>query len=348
MKAARTALVLAVALGLPDAWADDADDWLRQEMLARRIPGIALKIIHHGSETKTACYGLANLELKAPVATNTVFEIGSVTKQFTAACILILQQQGKLSIEDPVHRHLHGTPPAWTNITIRQLLSHTSGIRSYTGLEGFEWRQHLTQAQFIRAIGRFNLEFAPGESWKYSNTGYNLLGYIVENVSGTNYWEFMRRHLLEPSAMHATTDRNPTMIIPNRAAGYEQTNHLHINRDPDLTDVYAAGALTSTIGDLAKWCFTLDTTNLLTAESKALMWTPQCLNNGKPTGYGLGWFVETNGNRTIIGHGGATSGFSASIQRFHEDDLTVILLTNTDEMVATKLARRVGLIYLGE
>ena len=186
------------------------------------------------------------------------------------------------------------------------------------------------------------MDFAPGDAWKYSNSGYNLLGYIVENVSGTNYWQFLREHILQPLGMNATTDRNPGVIITNRAAGYEQTNHVHINRDYDLTDVFAAGALVSTIGDLARWNAALDSTNLLTAESKALMWKPQLLNDGKPTNYGFGWFVETVEGRHVNGHGGATSGFSASIQRFPDADLTVILLTNTDEMFATSLARQVG------
>lgn len=344
MKRICAVLLLALGLALPPSSvrADAIDDLLRQELAAHRIPGAALKILRHGIPVKTACYGFANLELAVPVFTNTVFEIGSVTKQFTAACILLLQQQGKLSLEDPINRYLPDAPPVWKGITIRHLLSHTSGIKSYTGLDGFEWRRHLTQAQFIERLGALPLEFAAGDSWKYSNSGYNLLGYIVENVSGRNYWDFLRANILQPAGMIATTDRNPRTIIPNRAAGYEQTNHIHINRDYDLTDVFSAGAMVSTIEDLARWNATLDTTNLLTAASKALMWKLQLLNDGKPTKYGLGWFIETVEGHRVIGHGGATSGFSSSIQRFPDDDLTVILLTNTDEMIGTTLARKIA------
>lgn len=344
----RAILLLVLGLGClsPRAMADAIDDLLRKEMSSRRIPGAALKIIQRGAEVKTACYGLANLELEVPVTTNTVFEIGSVTKQFTAAAILLLQQQGKLSIDDSIVRYLKHTPPAWTNITLRHLLSHTSGIKSYTGLDGFEWRRRLTQEQFIQAIGAQPLEFAPGTSWKYSNSGYNLLGYVIENVSGTNYWQFLRTRLLHPIGMYATTDRNPGTIIPHRAAGYEQTNHLHINRDYDLTDIFAAGALVSTIEDLARWNLALDSTNLLSAASKTSMWETQKLNDGTATKYGLGWFIEVIEGRDVIGHGGATSGFSATIQRFQDEQLTVILLTNTDEMIATSLARKIGLLYL--
>lgn len=346
----RAALLLFLGMGLlvSRAMADALDELVRQEMSARRIPGVALTIINRGVVVKSAGYGLANLELGVPVTTNTVFEIGSVTKQFTAAGILLLQQQGKLSIEDPINLYLKHTPAAWTNIAIRHLLAHTSGIKSYTGLEGFEWRRRLNQTQFIQAIGTRPLEFAPGDSWKYSNSGYNLLGYIIENVSGTDYWSFLRSRVFQRLDMSATTDRDPGTIIPNRAAGYEQTNSLHVNRDYDLTDVFAAGAMVSTIGDLAKWNIALDSTNLLSAASKTFMWNSQRLNDGTLTKYGLGWFIETLEDRHVIGHGGATSGFSATVQRFSDDQMTVILLTNTDEMIATSLARKIGFLYLGD
>ena len=140
--------------------------------------------LQDGKAVKTAAYGLANLELNVPAKPETVFEIGSITKQFTAAGILLLAQEGKLSVDDRISKHLKDTPEAWSNVTIRHLLTHTSGIKSYTGLNGFQIWRHLTQAQFIKAIGKEPMEFQPGDSWKYCNTGFNLLGYIIENVSG--------------------------------------------------------------------------------------------------------------------------------------------------------------------
>src|SRR5262249_29607351 len=158
---------------------------------------------------KTSAYGLANLELSVPVTPETVFEIGSVTKQFTAALILLLEQDGKLSADDKIGRFLSPIPEAWQDITVRHLLTHTSGIKSYTGLEGFELRRHLTQAQFIAAIGKQPLEFQPGQTWKYSNTGFNLLGFIVENVSGSSYWAILSQRILRPLGMSSTTNRLP-------------------------------------------------------------------------------------------------------------------------------------------
>ncbi len=178
-----------------------------------------------------------------------------------------------------------------------------------------------------------------------SNTGCNLLGFIIENVSGKNYWDFMSERIFQPLGMNATTNRLPGIIIPNRAAGYEEKNHVLINRDYDLTDVFAAGALVSTMGDLAKWNAALDGEGLLNAASKEQMWTPAKLNDGKPTRYGFGWFLGPRLGHRNIGHSGSTSGFSASLQRFPDDKLAVIVLTNTGQGIATTLAEKVANFY---
>jgi CubicO group peptidase (beta-lactamase class C family) len=335
-------LVCLVALPAP---ADQVDDYIHAQMAERRIPGVALTIIQNGNALKTAAYGLADLEQNVPVTTNTAFEIGSITKQFTAAGILLLQQEGKLSVTDKISKFLNGVPDSWTNITIKHLLTHTSGIKNYTGLTGFELTRHLTQKQFIDEMRKQPLDFEPGESWKYCNTGYNLLGLIIENVSTTNYWAYMNQKIFRRLGMSATTDRRPSTIIPNRAHGYEQTNRTWINRDYDLTDVFSAGAIVSTVGDLAKWNTALDRDDLLNAASKDQMWTVAKLNSGKPTKYGLGWYLDIVEKHKNIGHGGSTSGFSATIQRFPDDHLTVIILTNTDEQIATTIAKKIAIFY---
>jgi D-alanyl-D-alanine carboxypeptidase len=339
-------LLLAFITCLQIARADPIDDLVQQEMNTHRIPGVALVVIRDGRAIKTAAYGLANLELSVPVQSNTVFEIGSLTKQFTAASLLLLQQQGKLSVDDRISKHLSDIPGAWTNITIRHLLTHTSGIKSYTGMEGFEFSKHLTQKQFIAALALSKPDFVPGAAWKYSNSGYSLLGFIVENASGQSYWQFLRENIWRPLGMNATTARDPGVIITNRAAGYEQTNRVHINRDYDLTDVYSAGAIVSTVGDLALWNRALDAEQLLTRESKSQMWTPARLSDGQPTSYGFGWYIQTFDGHRNLAHNGATSGFSASVQRFPDDGLHVIVLTNTDEMIAGPLARKLAAFYL--
>ena len=332
------------------AGADKVDRAVQAVMRRHPIPGLALEIIKNGKCVKRAGYGLANLEWQTPVTPRTVFEIGSITKQFTAAGILLLAQDGKLSLDDRIALHLKDTPESWKDITLRHLLTHTSGIKNYTALNGFGLAKHLTQAQFIRQLGAYPLDFQPGEKWSYCNSGFNLLGYVIENVSGANYWQFMRDRIFGPLGMSCTTHRDPRDIIPLRAGGYEtNAGGQYVNRDSDLTDIFAAGAIVSTVGDLAKWNASLDTQKLLTAASEKEMWTPLRLNNGKTRDYGFGWYLNPLQGHQNIGHSGSTSGFSASIQRFPGDGLVVIVLTNSDEEgAATQVAKEMALLYLGK
>ncbi len=341
--------ILALLFAL-NAVADPVDEMVATEMAKLQIPGLALKVAQHGKEIKTAAYGFANLEWNVPATTNTVFEIGSVTKQFTAACIMLLVEQGKISLDDPINLYLKNTPASWSGITIRHLLTHTSGIKNYTALDGFELSRRLTQAQFIAQIGAVPTVFPPGEKFSYSNSGYNLLGYIVENVSGKKYWEFLSEKILGPLQMNATTNREPSRILKLRAAGYDldKTNGL-VNRDVDYTDLFSAGEIVSTVGDLMKWDAALDSEKILKNSSKEQMWTSAKLNNGKATGYGFGWFLETLNGHKLIGHPGSTSGFAAANLRFPDDGLTVVVLCNSGgDGVANQVAKAVAGIYLAE
>jgi CubicO group peptidase (beta-lactamase class C family) len=199
-------------------------------------------------------------------------------------------------------------------------------------------------------MGAYPLDFQPGEKWAYCNSGFNLLGYVIENVSGTNYWSYMRERIFGPLGMSSTTNRDPRGVIPFRANGYETNKSgQYVNRDYDLTDIFSAGAIVSTVDDLAKWNASLDSQKLLNAASEKEMWTPLTLRNGKTHDYGFGWFLSPLQGHQNIGHSGSTSGFSASIQRFPKDGLTVIVLTNSDEEgIATKVAKEIALLYLGK
>jgi D-alanyl-D-alanine carboxypeptidase len=323
--------------------ADKVDDFINTEMAKHRIPGLALAVVQAGQPHRISMYGLANVELKSPARPESVFEIGSLTKQFTSACILMLAQDGKLSLDDKIAKHLTNVPPAWSNITIRHLLTHTSGLCNYTGHDGFELTKHLTQAQFIKALAALPSDFAPGEQAKYCNSGYNLLGHIIENVSGKTYWAFLAERIWEPLGITSATNRDPSIVVPNRVDGYLRRNGAWQNRDSDLTDIFSAGAIVMTIGDLVKWNAALDTDRLLNASSRAQMWTPAKLNNGRETQYGFGWRIGQQDGHKNIGHSGSTSGFSSSLQRFPDDKLTVIVLCNSDEPnIATTLARGIA------
>ncbi len=347
MKHFLIAAVLAALLC--QARGDQVDDYVSAEMAKAHVPGLTLEVIQNGKPAKSAAYGFANLELKVPATLDTVFEIGSVTKQFTAACALLLENEGKLAVRDPISKYLATAPAAWSNITIRHLLTHTSGIKSYTGLSGFELTRRLTQEQFIAALARLPLEFAPGAQAKYSNSGYNLLGYIIENASGKSYWEFLAGRIFGPLNMTTATNRDPTILVPNRADGYLHKDGAFMNRDSDLTDVFSAGSIVCAIGDLARWNSVLDGESLLSASMKARMWTPAKLNGGRETPYGFGWRIGEFQGRKNIGHSGSTSGFSASLQRFPDDRLAVIVLCNSGEPnIATTIAKGIAAIRLRE
>jgi D-alanyl-D-alanine carboxypeptidase len=339
-------LALAIAtvmLGSGRARADAIEDLIAGEMGNQGTVGVACLILRDGQPPRGIYRGTADLEWNEPVNAETVFEVGSVTKQFTAAGILLLAQDGKLTLDDKISLHLTNTPSSWAGITLRHLMTHTSGIASYDNLDGFELRLRLTQAKFIKRLAAQPLAFQPGDSWSYCNSGFNLLAYVIENVSGTNYWDFLAQRIFRPLDMTHTTRRDPRLIIPHRASGYEKSKNGLVHRNSDLTDLSGAGAIVSTVEDLAKWNAALNGDRLLSAASKREAWTPVKLNNGETKDYGLGWHLQPLDGHMNIGHSGSTSGFSASLQRFPDDGLAVILLSNTDDLgFATRLAKKIA------
>jgi D-alanyl-D-alanine carboxypeptidase len=329
--------------------ADAIDDFVYAEIKKRQIQGLALGVIHRGREIKTAEYGLANVELNTKVNKDTVFEIGAVTTQFTTAGILILMQDGKLSLDDEISRHLSNTPPAWRGITIRDLLTQSSGLKNFTALtNGFELTKHLTQAEFIGKIADFPLSPKAGETNIYCSTGFRLLEFIIENASGKNYWDFLDTRIFQPLGMRNSGDREPTRIIANRADGYEiLKNGTLSNRDSDLTDMGGAGAMTTCIRDMLKWDDALNTEKILSTASKQLMWTQVDLPNGKKGTFGLGCRVERNGVFRLVYYSGSTSGFSCAYMRVPELGLGIVVLTNTGEAgTAISISRMIANSYL--
>ena len=347
MKRLSIAVFLLVAHSV--ALADPVSDYVQAEMRTQNIPGVCLAVLRDGKPNEVRPFGLANVELNVPVTTETVFEIGSVTKQFTATLIMLLSEEGKLTLEDGIQRHLPGLPPSWTNITLRHLLSHTSGITNYNSLSGFEVARRLKSASFIKQISRHPLMFKPGEAWSYGNSAFNLAGYVIEKASGKPYWDFLEERIFKPAAMTTSRSRDQRMVITNRASGYEFDDGKLINRDSELTDVFSAGAIVSTVPDLVKWVAALEADKIVSRSSREEMWRPATLNNGKTVAYGLGWRLEEHSGHKHIGHSGSTAGFSASLQRFPDDMLTVIVLCNLGKQgIATRLGRGVADLYFGK
>lgn len=329
------------------AFADEADRVVRERMLERNIPGAAVAVIKNGKVVKMKGYGLASVEFDVPVTNETVFEIGSVSKQMTAAAIMLLVEDGKIRLDDPISRYLPNTPETWRNVTVRHLLTHSSGIKSYTSLTGFELSRRVKIDGFIRQLAPHPLEFMPGDQTIYSNSGYNLLAYIIETQSGKPYIQFMRERIFTPLGMTKTADRDPQFIVKNRAAGYEWNINRLSGRDDSLTDLMGAGSIVSTISDMVKWDAALKGTRFLKPESRREWWTQYTFNNGKPSVYGFGWRISEIREHKMIGHTGQTAGFGAANFRYVNDGVNVIVLTNLGEIgLGGQLAASIAKIYI--
>lgn len=309
------------------AQADAIDDYIRLDMQKRRIPGLALAVVKNGVVVKAQGYGIANLETDTPVIPETVFELASLTKQFTAAAIMLLVEEGRVGLDDRVSKYLNDTPDSWNNITVRHLLTHTSGLPAMDkGFEGLVWTFRVSTAEMYSAARRDPVEFTPGNRWQYSDVGYFLLGMIIESASGRKYREFLAERIFRPLGMTATTVLDQRAIIKNRARGYTLFNNelINIRRDVQV-ELPSHFGIFSTVLDLAKWDGALNSQKLLKQSSLALMWTPVTLNNGRTYPYGFGWEVKEQRGHRVVGHTGITG---TEIRRFPGDSLTVIVLTN--------------------
>ena len=288
-------------------------------------------------------YGMANFEWGIPNGPSTKFRLGSITKQFTAMLILQLEQQGKLSVNDPISKHVPDSPASWQNITIHHLLTHTSGIPNLTSFPDYQKTMMMPSppAESMKKFRDKPLDFDPGTKFSYSNSGYILLGLIVENVTGKKYADVLRDQILVPAGMNDTGYDLDTTLIPNRAAGYTRSPKGLANAAfIDMTIPHAAGAMYSTTEDLKKWDAILQTEKLLPDSAKQRYWTPF-----KDT-YAYGWDVRKQDGVTVESHGGGINGFATMIIRIPEEKLLVVTLSNVLPSQAGKLANE--LVRLAE
>ena len=339
-----------------DATNATVDTYIAEQLAAERIPGLALGVVRDGKLIKAQGFGLANIELFVPVSPETVFQTGSVGKQFTAAAVMMLVQEGKIGLDDKISKYLAGTPEKWKDVTVRNLLTHTSGIADYANDENLKHsgpinlRQDYTEDELFQKFTTLPMDFKPGKKWSYSNTGYVLLGILIHKVTGEFYGDFLHERLFRPLGMNSTRIISEADTIPNRSAGYELVNGVIKNQQwvsPTLNTT-ADGALYTNVLDIAKWDAALYTEQLLKKSSLEQMWTPVTLTDREQHPYGFGWdLAEVNGHR-MIEHGGAWQGFTAHISRYLDDRLTVIVLTNldADHSRADVIAHTVAAKYL--
>jgi CubicO group peptidase (beta-lactamase class C family) len=314
------------------AGVDSLDRYVRSEVARQRVPGLSVAVLRGDSVVLARGYGYANLEHHVPASDSTVYEVGSISKQFTAAAIVLLSKEGRLGLDDPITRYLPEGSAVWPSVTIRHLLTHTSGI-SDESLDTIDWRKDYAEEELVRLAAAQPLLFPPGESESYSSTGYTLLGVIIHRVTGELYGDLLRDRIFRPLDMRGARVNSDTDIEPNRSAGYLFEHGALKNRDwtsPSLTATADRG-LSFSARDLIQWAVALNHDKPLGRAGFEASWTPVRLNRGWTVPYGLGWQLLQQRGFRRIGHGGARDGFRTTIQRYPDFDLTVIVLTNLDE-----------------
>ncbi|MGB7904913.1 MAG: serine hydrolase domain-containing protein, partial [Steroidobacteraceae bacterium] len=289
-------------------------------------------------------YGLANVELDVPVKPDTVFQTGSVGKQFTAMAVMMLVEEGKLGLDDPIVNYFPGAPATWQGITVRHLLTHTSGIKDWEGKTDLDYRKDYTEDELVQVAMKLPPDFAPGTQWSYSNTGYVLLGILVHKVSGKFYGDFLAERVFAPLGMASTRIISESDIVKNRAAGYTLATGKLQNQEwvsPSLNTT-ADGSLYTTTLDLAKWDAALGARRFLKPGSYQAMWSPVKLQDGTTYPYGFAWGFDVQRREPAIQHTGSWQGFKTAIVRYPGPKLTVIVLANLDQADPVFLATTVA------
>src|SRR5688572_19368382 len=343
------------------AQADKVDEYIEAEMRRHHIPSLSLAVLQAGKVVKLKAYGLANMELNVRATPNTVYQLQSITKSFVASGIMLLVEDGKLGLDDRITTYLSGLPQAWSGVTVRHILTHTSGIPNFvsdqgSGKEIIAFAQKASSSEEIIgwAAGR-PLRFVPGAARRYSNTGYHLLGMIIEKVSGKSWGQFLHERIFGPLDMTSTRVYSALDIIPNRASGYIRFGSVAQNglwMTPAIMES-AAGGLVSTVEDMARWEIALEAARILKPSTLAQMEVPIKLNDGSiaqgndGTRYGLGWELQSYEGHRVVGHGGdQVTGFTTKLSRFTDDKLAVIVLDNLMPLDVGGITRRVAGFYV--
>jgi CubicO group peptidase (beta-lactamase class C family) len=334
------------------------DEVVAEQMREQKIPGTSLAVVRDGRVIKATGYGLANMELNVPVTPQSIFQTASLGKQLTATAVMMLVEAGKVGLDDKLAKYFPEESAAWKDIAIRHLLTHTSGIPDIFGesekdtyTKGIlDFRRDYTEDEIVRRFLALPLDFTPGERFNYSNTGYMLLGPLIQRVTGKPWAEFLQERIFRPLGMTSTRVMSEEDIIPNRCSGYRLIGGKLQNQEwiPTSLNATSDGGHYTSVLDLAKWDAALYGESLLKKSSLEQMWTPVKLNSGELFPYGFGWEIaDANGHRVLY-HTGGNQGFYVSISRYVDDRLTVVVMNNLDEFAADtlRIARSVAAVYL--
>src|ERR1700722_6088248 len=348
--AASTLFLVSADAQNSSATPDSVGDYVRSEMQTQHIPGLSLLVSKGGQVVRAEGFGLANVELQAPVKAETVFQSGSVGKQFTATAVMMLVEEGKVALDDPLTKYFSDAPASWKEVTVRQLLSHTAGFTDYP--EKFDFRKDWTEDELLKMVEGVPLAYPPGTKWDYSNLGYLTLGILIHRVTGEFYGDFLQQRIFQPLGMQTTRIISEADIVPNRAAGYRLVKGELKNQEwvSPVLNTTADGSLYFTTLDLAKWDAALYTEKLLKRSSLDLMFTPMKLKNGQinKSNYGFGWVIDQRNGHRCVHHDGSWQGFETAIARYVDDRLTVVALNNLADSDPGKIVRHVAELYLAD
>ncbi|MHC9086080.1 serine hydrolase domain-containing protein [Luteimonas sp. RIT-PG2_3] len=344
-------MALALACTCAPVLADEVDDFMREHLAATNTPGAAVVMIKGGEIVRAQGFGYANLEHRVPVHVDTIFQSGSIGKMFTAVAVMLMVEDGKLALDTPIRTYLPDAPATWDRITVRHLLTHTSGLgRNYytygkvTPGE-FDLRLDYSDAQMMQFFYRARIDFPAGQKLSYSNTGYALLGYLVKHVGGVAYGDVLKQRVFRPLNMHTAGQIDDAGIVPNRAAGYtlDSAGQLH-NQDwvAPTANATGDGTLYLTVLDFAKWEMAVRERRILKPESWAQILAPARLNSGKTYPYGFGWFLGKHNGHAAQYHSGGWQGFSTFYVRYLEEDTALVALTNRTAGRADEIAVNVA------
>ena len=328
-----------------------ADSLVYTYLAESRAPSAAFAVIRGSDTLAYGAHGLADVDAwRAPTAA-TIYEIGSNTKQFTSAAIMKLVEQGKLKLDDDLSKYLPQFPLQGRKVSIRQLLNHTSGIHSYTSSPNWQktWKDELSPEAIVRFVAADTFDFAPGSAYRYNNTGYVLLGMVIEKVSGKKYIDYLNEQFIKPLGLRSTSYCPSRTTNPAFALGYSKgPNGTTRAQFMDLSHPFSAGALCSTVGDFAKWQRALDAGKVVSPASYALMSTADTLNSGRKINYGFGLVPGMfNGHKTIS-HTGGIPGFASAATYVPDDSLSIVVFTNYDGESPQSLVANLLRIAYGE
>ena len=334
-----------------DAYRLRADSLVFTYLAESHAPSAAFAVIRGNDTLAYGAYGLADVAARRPATATTIYEIGSITKQFTAAAIMKLVEQGRVKLDDDLSKFVPQFPLQGKKVTVRQLLNHTSGIHSYTSSPEWSktWNDPLSPDQIIKFVAADTFDFAPGTAWRYNNTGYVLLGMVIEKASGEKYGKYLDTHFFKPLGLTRTSYCPSKTSDPAFALGYSKSPTGTVRaKFLDLSHPFAAGALCSTVGDLVKWERALNGGKVVSPASYALMSTEDTLNSGKKINYGFGLFPSTFHEHKTISHTGGIPGFATAETYVPDDSLSIVVFTNYDSESPESLAQNLLRVAYGD